>query len=803
MDKITFPLKPGMQGPDVSNLQDALQLFLDRSAILASDEGARQELSAALKGERIEMIYYDVTQKLVSTFQDERHIQSSGEVDESTANAINALLKEWGLLDQSTEPTALRSFVVSGHVRRGDGLPLQGMRVRAIHEADAGSVRLGEDTTDAKGLYTIRYEMLPEVDGINLCVTVFDTDGKSLRDSDVIRGAKPLEIVDLIVPDVDIKPYRVEGKVASLVSASVGGLRVVIMDKGVGSDVSLVETSTNEGGTYQATFSDSDLRRRGKTQPDLQARVFAGVAFLGASDVHYNASQHETLNVLLDDKASSALQSEHEVLISALTSQFKGKLSELEETDEQQDITYLANKTGWDARAVALAALADQFSARTMAPGTPSIPQAFFYALFRAGLSANEDTLYHTDAKTLEGVWRKAMEQGVIPKSQADRIPNLIGRFQALSAQKLLSAPAVVGVSSLKEMLTVSGLDDTVVIGTSTSQETFAKLYAESRSDMPAFWKAVTNAFPDKVKRLQVDGKLGFLTINNAPLMQKVHAKAGPNGLSDPLQLAQMGYHRAEAWSQQLLTDDVPIPREIPGDSLETKRANYASYCAAQVRLSYPTASVAQMVQSGALPLTGAAPGVPEQAHTFLTEHQGKFEIGVQPVQQYIAQNQLQVDDEIVKQVKRLQRVYQITPSDRAMIGLLKRRSDAAHHIVHYQREHFVQTFAEELKALGETEQVALEQAAQVYDRSVQIHNAVLNIALSYLNARTAPSIGVHSPPSVLDPAPANTSDIIAYAKLESLFGSMDFCECDHCRSILSPAAYLVDLLQFLKSLAD
>src|SRR5438046_10413177 len=26
----------------------------------------------------------------------------------------------------------------------------------------------------------------------------------------------------------------------------------------------------------------------------------------------------------------------------------------------------------------------------------------------------------------------------------------------------------------------------------------------------------------------------------------------------------------------------------------------------------------------------------------------------------------------------------------------------------------------------------------------------------------------------------------------------MDFCHCDHCKSVLSPAAYLVDLLQFI-----
>jgi len=517
--------------------------------------------------------------------------------------------------------------------------------------------------------------------------------------------------------------------------------------------------------------------------------VFAGDAFLGASDVHYNASQHEILHVLLEDQVVSALRPEHEVLISALDSEFKGKLGDLKETDEQQDITFLANKTGWDARAVALAALADQFSARTMdtTTGTPDIPQAFFYALFRAGLPANEDTLYHIDAGTLEAVWKQAAEQGVIPTASADQISKLVERFQTLSAQKLLTGPALVGVSSLKEMLTVSGLND------KDQQEDFAKLYAEHRADMPKFWEAVSGAFdPAIVKRLQVDGKLGFLTINNASLMQKVQATAGANGLSDLLQLAQMGYHRAEPWSQ-LLTADVPIPKEIPGDRQETRRANYANYLAAQVRLSYPTAAIAQMVKSGALPLTGAADGVSDQVHAFLTEHQGKFEIGVQPVQQYIAQNNVQVDNktvQTVQQVKRLQRVYQITPSDQALTGLMKRGVDAAYHVVRYDKDTFVQNFAADV---GGTDNAAL-----TYDRSVQIHNAVLNIALSYLNARTVPPIGLNGPLSILNPTPANAGDVIAYATLESLFDSMDFCACDHCRSILSPAAYLVDLLLFL-----
>src|SRR5882757_10615642 len=34
---------------------------------------------------------------------------------------------------------------------------------------------------------------------------------------------------------------------------------------------------------------------------------------------------------------------------------------------------------------------------------------------------------------------------------------------------------------------------------------------------------------------------------------------------------------------------------------------------------------------------------------------------------------------------------------------------------------------------------------------------------------------------------------------LEGLFGNMDFCECEECKSLYGPSAYLVDILRFLK----
>ena len=39
---------------------------------------------------------------------------------------------------------------------------------------------------------------------------------------------------------------------------------------------------------------------------------------------------------------------------------------------------------------------------------------------------------------------------------------------------------------------------------------------------------------------------------------------------------------------------------------------------------------------------------------------------------------------------------------------------------------------------------------------------------------------------------------MVAFPTLEDLFGSLDYCDCQDCGSILSPAAYLVDLLNYL-----
>lgn len=763
----------------------------DRSTAVADLHTALDKLGfgeSILPQERIDKSFGEGTTSAVIRLKErfEIHTERPSEVDQQTAELINKQLWEMGIFR-----------LVHGQVTNRDDSAV----VFAFDQENLGGAYLGYVNTNDDGFYQIYYDpllysqpgegVLKVKQIIDLIVQVHDANGSTLAESQPLHNPEREVRVDLRVGEQhqnQSQPFTVEGKVSSRSRAGVGDLRIEIIDKNIGEDVHLKEAKTDDSGTYKATFPVSHLEQYCKQQPDLQARAFVGEKFLGASEVHFNALNHEILDILIDDDASFALPSEHEALIATLSGHCKINLRNLKETEGRQDITYLANKTGWDARAVALAALADQFSARTLDErDSPTIEPAFFYALFRAGLPANEDALYQTDASTAASIWKQAIEQGVIPIALENSIPQTLDRFRSLATRHVLDAPALTGLSSLKEMLSVSLGEDPDPERQREKELQFADIFTQHRTEPDKLWEAVRIKFGETVeRRLRLDGQLSYLTLNNAPLMRKLHELAGPNGLMTALDLVDKGFYRADKWKEVIGGGD--IPPEVGGADDAEKRVNYNELMAAQVRLSFPTAVVAELIKGIATPTTNL-----NHAHRFLREHHGKFEIGIQPVEQYIMRNNMQVTEDATQALKQVQRVYQITPSDGAMTALLKKGVDSAYAVVQYERNKFIQLFKDELG--GEVD------AQLVYAKSQQVHNAVLNIATSYLIAKNAPPIGVHSPPKIIDQAPkvpANTGDVIAYSTLESLFGEMDYCACEHCRSILSPAAYLVNLLQFI-----
>jgi hypothetical protein len=581
------------------------------------------------------------------------------------------------------------------------------------------------------------------------------------------------------------KTYKISGVVVCNVSPAVGGLRVSIVDKNVSGDVELAAAVTDDRGAYSASFDDSKLKKRKKVLPDVQVRVFAEEKFLGASDVRYNASASETLNVTLGKDTLASLRSEYEVLTAAVKGLFTGKLGDLKESADQPQITYLANKTGWDARAVALAALADQFSRIAQPDGSAPIRPEFYYALFRAGLPANTNTLHLVSVDSVGAVWKQAIAQGVIPSSLSEEIPNALITFQKLRMQSVLDAIPGPGISGMRDLLRLR-------LGDAAHQEQFAQIFMQYGTDPDKFWPAVAKAFDEKtVANLKLDGQVAFLTLNNVQLMTSLYGAEKDKPIKSLLDLVRRGYYQPKKWGLLLeKVENLPVSGKTP----EEQRTNYASLLSAQLRLSYPTAVLSEMINEGDVPLTND-PKLRAAVYRFLVDNEGKYELGMQPLDQYLADNKLAKppDAVVVAQIKRLQRVYQITPSDRAMNALLTKNLDSARLVTRYERSAFVSAFQEEMGGP--------DVADLTYSKAQLIHSTIINIATDYVMRRRTPSLG-HGTSKHVGPIPQYSDDVAssntaASATLQTLFGALDYCACEECRSILGPAAYLVDLLNF------
>lgn len=98
MNTITFPLKRGMHGSKVADLQEALQVLLDRE-LIKFDNVAAQKIIRQFIRERDKQTFLDGTATLVAMFQKDQGLKASGVVDEPTANALNMLLEKLGVLD--------------------------------------------------------------------------------------------------------------------------------------------------------------------------------------------------------------------------------------------------------------------------------------------------------------------------------------------------------------------------------------------------------------------------------------------------------------------------------------------------------------------------------------------------------------------------------------------------------------------------------------------------------------------------------------------------------------------------------
>jgi len=140
--------------------------------------------------------------------------------------------------------------------------------------------------------------------------------------------------------------------------------------------------------------------------------------------------------------------------------------------------------------------------------------------------------------------------------------------------------------------------------------------------------------------------------------------------------------------------------------------------------------------------------------------------------------------EEIIAQDDYLARLIPITDNNSTFaVNLIQQGLHSVFQITAIPKPKFIQRYK---NIFGNNESIA----KQAYDNALVRKTALMLHHVSLLD-----HTGAHYRNALFNNVALQTDDIYGHLPTyQALFGGLDFCTCEHCRSIYSPAAYLVDL---------
>lgn len=598
--------------------------------------------------------------------------------------------------------------------------------------------------------------------------------GQTVQSSDIVHDAGPLQVIDLVVPFAQPAPEKrqVEGRIVFDYGAPAEGLTLRLYCLGFGGAEGakrLAETTTGEHGVYNLPYTADNQ----SANLEVRSADAAGNE-VALSGIIKNAGEREVMNLVAPGE-TRPLAAEFERLTSDLQPHV-GEMSRLgaaRENSEQPDLTLLHEATGWDARLIATAAMATSLSAAE----ETGLPHDALYGLLRLGLPSDKLHLAQVSTGAFDQALDKARASGIVSISDEQAAQTKLN-FDTFRVSTRLAVQAPGSHATYGDLLQKLNLGE-------AAQQSFAKLYLDHRGDADSLWaKAAQAGLGDVVPALQKQGKLAFLTTNDPELTAKLQSDIGAGG---PEQLVKMGLYKKEKWLDLIGT----VPHAF-GDAADPAGA-YADDMARKVRISFATEVAWDMIETGEFTLEGGNANL----SALLKNAIGKgFKLGGVPIDAFLNANPevfdgiSETDRATAKEMlKTLQRVYQITPGNDALKTLLNEGLLSAQDVLAYPLDVFLERFV--------SDSLTEEQARLVYRKAEQVSNITYSLMSLAKELNNAPPVPAMSAP---DAGRQAAKEKLAgfFPTMETLFGSLDFCECQDCRSVLSPAAYLVDLLQFL-----
>jgi len=583
--------------------------------------------------------------------------------------------------------------------------------------------------------------------------------------------------------------YRAQGNLIFDNGLPAAGLTVRLYNIGfAGQSVQLGQTTSDALGNYTVPYTPAAANSG--LAPNLQARVLDhnGVE-VTISKTLCDIGPSVTMNLIVPSSVQPVV-TEFQRLTQNMTTSIGSiaNLGEAQEGAERQDLTLLNCSTNWDARLLALAAMASQQARVT------GLSQEAMYALFRVGLPTDTTILALVPPATIQRALTKATKAGIVSLN-SDQVATATKAFQGFASKTLLATTAPGAVSSFNDLLIATVRDP-------AQQSAFTNLYFSNPSAKDLWTRAANLNIPaDTLNALKLQGKFLHLTFNNASLAQRLQQDIG--SLQNLSQMADKGYYSPATWSTTLTGlagqgGDTALQRLVPpiysGKATADRVAAYSADLARKVRISFPTQVVARMLEKKEIPLKKTAKDTtPTTVANFLRAAGPLgYNLGRTPLNAFLQKSGKSLpalDTESTQTLKTLHRLFQVTPSSESLQAAMSLGFTSARHISSYTKEEFMGKY-EKAFPPGEAE--------LVYGQSQVVSSVTFNFYAMAKQLDTKAPVFALSPS---DDGQQNTKSSIVqqFPTMGSLFGNLDFCQCEDCRSVLSPAAYFVDVLEFLR----
>jgi len=589
--------------------------------------------------------------------------------------------------------------------------------------------------------------------------------------------------------------YEIHGVVTGKHGEPLHGARVVVWRQHIRERHELAAGQTNEDGRYHLRY-------------EVPSEAGAPILILVEALSEYldsplysqltNAAADLEIDLHLDPKD----QSEWATLLRALEPLLEGiPLAELVENSTHQDISFLAQELRKDTETIMRVAVAARLEQAF------KVPAPAFYAFLRQHvpaalpsplLDASQNftlidplvqrigsLIFALSAQIETTTLTAAISLDLIGTQYTKDIPAWVNDLETMHTTDLLNQPYLVGNTTLGQILSVTGLS-------TAKQQAFAKALATSAQSMRNFWRGLaggqqgfTAAEASAIERTLT---VGAFVKNHLPLVQALM-----NGFSAGTYKTLPDLARLSLQDWEQLVNQTGPPPGIDAAGAATPAQVFAAVVYTRVTRVYPTAALSGRI-------AGTAIVAPPQQKPLLQFFQNNpdLELVKDNLTAYLktaggqAFAGIDVQDRpaVVANARSFQRVLRVAPHVDVAQNLLVQGIKSATQIATLGE----QQFFNRATAAGLTK----PEANQVYRAAAQRYASLVSL---YLRLNTD-SLGI------LPGAMNQVSEWNGLAQqaierdpsLAVLFGSQDYCATDDCTSVLSPAAYLCDLLLWLRN---